>query len=259
MANTEYGSMPAVQPDDVPKRANSHWEVNDENSHEKLYGIAPANVHNNFVRKVYGLLALELLVTAGISAVMMLVPSIRNGIIDFVANHPTLFQIVLLTGVIGSCCFLMCVAKQYPLNMVALAVFVTFMSIDVGFVCAVYYAAGMGKLILISILITAGIFLGLSTYAWLSARDFSYMGGFLYACLCGLLLLGIVQIFVHIEWLQILYCCFGILIFSGYIIFDTYMIKKKLGPDDALLASIQLYLDIINLFIMILQLLGSRS
>mmetsp|Transcript_17713 Transcript_17713/g.28790 ORF Transcript_17713/g.28790 Transcript_17713/m.28790 type:complete len:258 (-) Transcript_17713:44-817(-) len=256
MADVEYGSMSGL---DVPKRSSSHWNVNDEDSHEKLHGIAPANVHNNFVRKVYGLLAVELLYTSAICALIMFVSPIRNAVVNFATNNPMVFEILLLVCLVGSICWLMCVQRQYPLNMYALTVFVTFMSIDVGIVCAVYYEIGYGNLILLSVLITAAIFVGLSTYAWLSTSDFSYLGGFLFAALCGLLILGIVQIFVHIKWLYIVYCALGVLVFSGYIIFDTWKIKTKIGPDDSVLASIMLYLDLVNLFLMILQLLAASK
>lgn len=264
MADAEYGTMP--QPEaardastlsrDSLKRSNSHWEVSDDEAYETLNGIAPVNVHNNFVKKVYALLTVELLYTAAISGVMTLVPSIRQGALQFVANHPTLFQVFLIVGLLGSVCWLMCVKKQYPKNMLALFVFLTFMSIDVGFICAVYYEIGLGNKIVIAALITAGIFGVLSAYAWLSNDDFSYMGGFLFAALFGLILLAFVQIFVHWRILTIVYCALGIIVFSGFILYDTYMIKKKLGPDEAIEASISLYLDIINLFLMILQLLG---
>jgi FtsH-binding integral membrane protein len=256
MADVEYGSMPGV---DAPKRNSSHWDVKDEDSYEMLKGIAPVNVHNNFIRKVYGLLAVELLYTSAISALIMFVSPIRTAVVNFATNNPLVFEILLIVCLVASLCWLMCVQKQYPLNMCALAVFITFMSIDVGFICAVYYEAGYGNLILISVLITAVIFIGLSAYAWLSESDFSYMGGFLFAALIGLIFLGIVQLFVHVKWLYIAYCALGVLVFSGYIIFDTWKIKTKLGPDDSVHASIMLYLDLVNLFLMILQLLAAAK
>merc|ERR1719326_921366 len=109
----------------------------------------------------------------------------------------------------------MCVQKQFPKNMVALFLFLTFVSIDVGFICAVYYEMGLGDKIVVAVLITAAIFLALSAYAWLTTSDFSYLGGFLFGALCGLLLLGLVQIFVHWRILTIVYCAIGILVFSG--------------------------------------------
>jgi len=275
MADVEYGTMPeASETADPPKRRSSHVFVSHEESYEQLNGIAPASVHNDFIKKVYALLAAQLLYTAAICALMMFVPAIRVGVLSFAMNYPNVLQICLLVGLLGSIFWVQAVKNRYPQNMIACTVFVTVMSLDVGIVCAIYYAAGAGNLILLSVLITAAMFLGLSAYAWLSTSDFSYMGGFLLAALLGLIVLGIVQIFLQLKWLSILYCVLGILIFSGYIIYDTYLIKTKLGPDDAMAASIAinlhiiwtvinlaiigwLYLDIINLFLLILQLLGN--
>lgn len=259
MADVEYGSIPrhaATSANISTTDYDSAWQVKKEESHEELAGIVPASVHNNFIKKVYSLLGVELLITAIVATVMTLVTPIRNGVIDVCVKYTVPFEIFVLVGIVGSACFLRCVAKRYPINMYALALFLAFVSIDVGCVCAIYYAAGLGKLILLSVFITAGIFLALSAYAWISYRDFSYMGGFLFAALIGLLILGIVQCFVHFKWLDILYCVLGILIFSGYVIYDTWMIKTRLGPDDALVASIQLYMDIINLFMLLLEFLG---
>lgn len=249
--------MPRASDADRPKRRTSHVFISHEESHEALNGVAPANVHNDFVKKVYGLLAVQLLYTASICAVMMLVPAIREGSLSLVRKHPAVIQVLLVICLISSIIWVHMVKIRYPQNVIACTAFCTFMSINVGLVCTIYYAEGAGTLILLSVLITAAMFLGLSVYAWLSTADFSYMGGFLFSALCGILLLGIVNIFMPHPLLHVLYCVLGILVFSAYIVYDTYMIKVKLGPDDALLASIELYLDIINLFLLILELLGA--
>ena len=54
------------------------------------------------------------------------------------------------------------------------------------------------------------------------------------------------------------YSLFGALIFSGYIIFDTFLITQKFGYDDYIFASVTLYLDLVNLFFFILQMLSQR-
>jgi FtsH-binding integral membrane protein len=55
------------------------------------------------------------------------------------------------------------------------------------------------------------------------------------------------------------YSLFGSIVFSLYIVFDTYMISKRYGYDDYLIASIELYLDVVNLFLYLLQLFGRRD
>jgi len=50
----------------------------------------------------------------------------------------------------------------------------------------------------------------------------------------------------------------GVLVFTGYILYDTSMIIHRFGPDDYIIASVELYIDLINLFLFILSLLGDR-
>ena len=77
-----------------------------------------------------------------------------------------------------------------------------------------------------------------------------------------LILFGIITIFWRNPIVQLIYACLGALVFSIYLIYDTQLVIGKgqfsYSLDDAYLAAIQLYLDIINLFLFILQILGGR-
>jgi len=61
------------------------------------------------------------------------------------------------------------------------------------------------------------------------------------------------------DLLMTLYALAGSLIFCIYIIYDTYLITRKLGYDDYIVAAIELYLDMLNLFLFLLSLLGRRN
>ena len=87
--------------------------------------------------------------------------------------------------------------------------------------------------------------------------DLSWMGLILFDLLEVLILAGLTAVIFGIPrgfW----YTIPGIMIFVGYIIFDSFMIMNKLGPDDWVIASIELYLDILNLFLFLLRFLGDR-
>ena len=75
-----------------------------------------------------------------------------------------------------------------------------------------------------------------------------------------LIIFGIVTIFWRNPIVQLIYACLGALLFSIYLIYDTQLVIGKgtfsYSLDDAYLAAIQLYLDVINLFLFILQILG---
>lgn len=78
--------------------------------------------------------------------------------------------------------------------------------------------------------------------------DFSGMAPFLFGGLMALIATGLVGIFVPFsKTVDLVYAAGGCVIFSGYIVYDTYLINKKLSPDEYILGAISLYLDFINL------------
>jgi hypothetical protein len=105
--------------------------------------------------------------------------------------------------------------------------------------------------------ITISVFGGLTLYTMQSGKDFSYLGGMLFVGLIGLIVAGIVMFFVHAAIMYTVYCLFGILIFCGYILYDTSRILLRLEPGDEIVGAISLYLDLLNLFWFILDLLTS--
>ena len=104
--------------------------------------------------------------------------------------------------------------------------------------------------------LTGGVFGGLSVYVFQSKKDFSFLGGMLWASLLALLIGGFVMMFIGSSALNTLYCIGGILIFSGYVLYDTSQIMNHLEPGQEAVGAIELYLDILNLFLFILRLLG---
>jgi len=106
--------------------------------------------------------------------------------------------------------------------------------------------------------------IGLTRYTIFSRHDFEFLGTFLFASLSLLIIWGVILRlgFVFFEYspgLEIGYSVIGSLIFCGYIIYDTHMIMNKLGIDDFIIASIELYLDLINLFLMVLRTLAASK
>merc|ERR1711990_810463 len=126
---------------------------------------------------------------------------------------------------------------------------------SIGVVCASYAAAGMGAVVVQAAGLTACVFLGLTAFTMQSKYDFSMLGASLYSCLNVLICWSILNWIFGVQ--STLMALFGAILFSVYIVYDTFMIMNKIGCDDYILASINLYLDIVNLFLYILQLLSS--
>lgn len=99
---------------------------------------------------------------------------------------------------------------------------------------------------------TAGIFALLSAYATASKRDFSFLGGFLFVGLLCMVIASLVLIFFPVPAGQVILAAVGVLIFSGYILYDTANLVRG-GESNYIMATIGLYLDILNLFLSLLR------
>jgi hypothetical protein len=114
--------------------------------------------------------------------------------------------------------------------------------------------------------IAAATFGAMSLYGYTTRRDLTGMGSFLMMGLFGLIIASIVGIFVHSSVLQFVISVAGVLIFTGLTAYDTQKIKEiyYVGDDGtvagrkAVMAALSLYLDFINLFLMLLRLMGNR-
>ncbi len=105
---------------------------------------------------------------------------------------------------------------------------------------------------------TALVFMSLSAYVLTTRKDFSFMGGFLMVGLIVMLVGVIANLFLQIPALQLTIAGAGTLLFSGLILFDTSRIING-GETNYIRATVALYLDVLNLFTSLLQLLGIMS
>ena len=112
--------------------------------------------------------------------------------------------------------------------------------------------------------ICAIIVLGLTIFALQTKLDFTMLNGLLFVLLLCLLIFGIFCAIFQDEILNVVYASIGAVIFSCYIVVDTQLMmggkhKYSLDPEEYIFASLNLYLDIINLFLMILRLVGRND
>lgn len=115
--------------------------------------------------------------------------------------------------------------------------------------------------------ITAASFGALSLYGYTTQKDLSGMGSFLMMGLFGIIIASLVNIFLGSTMLQFIVSVVGVLVFAGLTAYDTQRIKEMYFAGDdtavmgkkAIMGALALYLDFINLFMMLLQLFGNRS
>ena len=115
--------------------------------------------------------------------------------------------------------------------------------------------------------ITAGTFAGMSLYGYTTKKDLSGWGSFLFMGLIGIIIASIVNIFLKSPMLYYVISWIGVLVFVGLTAYDTQRIKEMYYASDhpeisgkkAIMGALKLYLDFINLFIMLLRLFGQRK
>ena len=114
--------------------------------------------------------------------------------------------------------------------------------------------------------ISAATFGATSLYGYTTQRDLTGVGSFMFMGLIGIIIASVVGFFVHSSMLQWVISIAGVIIFTGLTAYDTQWIKENyVAGDDgtamgrkAIFGALKLYLDFINLFLMLLRLLGNR-
>lgn len=249
----EMGKAPAASSNaDAPNEEQDSWRTSEVEAVDMLSGEDRAA----FVRKVYGILSAQMMMTCVICACAMLIPPVRS-VFLMIMSIPYA-SLLIFAPVICVLCALQAKKAEHPTNYYLLWTFTALMSISLGGICAIYQQAGLGYLVLQAFGITSACFVGLTLYAMKSGKDFQWMGGLLSMGLMGMLMVG------FFGWIfgfhgGVLYSLFGVVLFCGFILYDTQRVMRIYGPDDAIMASIELYLDFVNLFLYVLELLSSMN
>lgn len=263
----EGGDIPVAKAEALPLKGTKYLDPKfDEESQQQQEPIATviteATVIENlgwdketrriFIRKVYSILAVQLIASFAVCAFMAL----HQPTHVYVLTHawPVVLSIFLSFLLIMT---LMCYKDKSPQNMYLLAAFTFVEAFMVGTVTTAY-AEENAKIVLEAVFLTGAIFIGLTVFTFQSKIDFSFLGAFLSMGLGALILWGFFAMIFGVGTGYV-FALLGCIIFSGYILFDTWLIMDKLNPHEYVLAAIMLYLDIINLFLYILQLLASSD
>ncbi|MHB8453160.1 MAG: Bax inhibitor-1 family protein [Acidiferrobacterales bacterium] len=206
----------------------------------------PVLAPNELVRRTYTLLAGTLVVTA-ITAVLAMGMA-------FPYQHPFILMILAFAALFA---VLFTGAKQSPIALPLVFVFTGLMGLSLGPALTASLALANGTQIVAEAAGgTAVIFGGLSIYAWTSKRDFSFLRGFLLTGLIIAILASIANFFLHMPALQLTVAAAVLIIFSGYTLFDTSRLVRG-GETNYIFITVALYLDVLNIFVALLQLLAA--
>jgi modulator of FtsH protease len=202
---------------------------------------------NKVLRNTYILLSMTLLFS-GLMAYMSVAMGVRmiNPFIFLIGSYGLMF----LTSAL----------QNSPMGIFAVFGFTGFMGFTLGPILNMYMMTMANGAHLISTALggTGIIFLGLSAYSLTSQKDFSYMGGFLFAGMMIVFLMMIIGMFFPLSGFQVLISGAFMLLSSGLILFQTSQIIHG-GETNYINATVGLYVSIYNIFISLLQILSAFS
>lgn len=207
----------------------------------------------NFIKKVYCILSAQLLITA----VFVTGSCFSLGYQHFVNRNMWLFWLCLVVNIIllYVLIYIRTASRKVPVNYVLLGLFTLTEAYMVS--CITAYADP--DTVFIAAVLTAAIVVALTIYAFTTKNDFTICGGLLFTAVMGLFIGGILAAIFQSRLLNILISVLSVIVFSIYLIFDTQLIIGKgelnLTIDDYIFAAMNLYIDIIRIFLEILRIL----
>ena len=199
---------------------------------------------NKVLKNTYGLLSLTLLFSGAIAGLSM----------AFNWPHPGL--LLTLVGYFGLL-FLTTRFRNSSLGLVFVFALTGFMGLTLGPIVSYYLNAVPNghQLVMMAMGGTGVIFLGLSAYVLTTKKDFSFLGGFLFAGILVAFLAGIGAVLFSVPSLSLAVSAMFILLMSGLILYQTSAIIHG-GETNYIMATITLFVSIYNIFLSLLQLLG---
>eukprot|EP00927_Polykrikos_kofoidii_P006196 TRINITY_DN12518_c0_g1_i1.p1 TRINITY_DN12518_c0_g1~~TRINITY_DN12518_c0_g1_i1.p1 ORF type:complete len:285 (+),score=22.59 TRINITY_DN12518_c0_g1_i1:67-855(+) len=227
-------------------------------------------IRSAFVQKVYAILCGQLIVTTILGAI------VRHIALKWMQagarNSVSALLFVSLIGSIAVLCTVRCypnLMRQFPTNYWLLLAFTVCKASMVGLICAAHTLDS----VLIAVAITAVLTLSLSIFACQTSYDFTGFGPYLF---CGAMALFCFGLFFWIggmlglrgspifDVMHLIYAVCGALLFCCYLVFDTQLIlggkhQYQYSIDDYALGAINLYIDVVQLFLFLLRIVGKRK
>ncbi len=207
---------------------------------------------NEFVKRTYQLFAGSLIAGAvGAYVGMGFVANMINPVshnLTFTYWGAVILEFILLFA-------LYAFKNKTPFNLILLFGFTFMTGFTLAPTLALFIAKNMGYVIAEAFILSAVAFFALTIFAMNTKRDFTTMGKMLFIALIVMIVAGILNIFLHLPMLQLIIAAVGAVLFSLFILFDTQNIIKG-NISSEIEAAVSLYLDFLNLFVSLLQILG---
>ena len=201
------------------------------------------------VRRTYSLVFAGVVMTVIGCALAMSQPALM----ELVARHPFLTFLATFAPLMGAQAF----RRQFPMNISLTLLFTLIEGVWISPMIYTMERQQPGVATQAAVL-TLSTFAVLTAYAFISRRDFSAWGSFFVVGLWVLIGTSLLNIFFQNQSASIWIAGGTVLVFSGMLVYDTWRLRNQFGPEDYVIAAVQIYLDLLNLFMGILRLLGGR-
>jgi modulator of FtsH protease len=203
----------------------------------------------SFVRKVYALFfAATLFAIVGVGVGLSYRP-----LLLFAFQHPYVMFFAMLGGVMGA----QAVRHVPGVNLVALFGFTALTGVVISPLIAVYTRLNPASILQAGVL-TVGIFGGLTAYVFISKKDFSFMRGMVVTGLIVVFLASMLNFFiVGSSAFAFAISCAALLLFSGFVLYDTSNIIRRYPVNEYVSGALALYLDAFNIFLALLRILNA--
>ena len=212
----------------------------------------------SYMLRVYNYMASGLALTGIIAYVVATTPALTQAIFG------TPLQWVVMLAPIGLVFFLSARLHkmQFSTAQAMFWIFAALMGASLASIFLIYTGTSIARVFFI----TAATFSAMSLYGYTTKKDLSAWGSFLFMGLIGVLIAMVINIFLQSTMMQFVISVIGVIVFTGLTAYDTQRIKEAYYEADdsetagkkAIMGALKLYLDFINLFIMLMHLLGDR-
>ena len=201
------------------------------------------------VRRTYTLVLVSVMVTMVGASFGLSQPRLMQAVAEhpFIAFFCSLAPLLLATRK----------KAEFPMNIGLVLLFNFAMGVIISPALFIYGRQQPG-LIGQAAVLTLGAFGILTLYAFVSRRDFSAWGSFLIVGLFVLIGTSILNFFIGNATADLWLAGVAVLLFSGLLVFDTWRLRNRYGPDEYVGAAVNIYLDLLNMFMAILRIMGNR-
>jgi uncharacterized protein len=217
---------------------------------------------NSFVRSVYNWMAIGLALTGFVAYYVANSPTMQR----IIFGNPIVFYGLIIGQLVMVFTLSARVSKMQAST--ATGIFVLYAALNGATLSAIFLAYTQSS-IASTFFVCAGTFVAASVYGWTTKKDLTSFGSFLFMGLIGIIIASVVNLFLKSSGMTMIISYIGVLLFTGLTVYDTQRLKNMAltQPADldagvvrkgAIIGALSLYLDFINLFLMLLRIMGDR-